>query len=477
MKKRRKVIVIGLDCAAPDYVFEKWIDQLPHIRGLIKKGTYGRLRSSDPPITVPAWASMVTGKDPGQLGFYGFRNRSGYGYEEAALADSSFLKAPTVWDLLGKKGFRSIVMGVPPSYPPKPIRGHLVSCFLTPGRNVPHTYPSSLAEELKREVGEYMFDVEGFRNRPVEALLTDIHQMTRTRFQAARYLLRTKPWEFFMLVEMGTDRIQHACWHYMDDEHVLYQDSPHRDAILDYYRLVDQEIGRLLHAVNEEATVFLLSDHGAKRMDGGFCINEWLIQNGWLTLKETPEQPGPLRLSQVDWKQTRAWGAGGYYGRIFLNVKGREPEGTIPQHQYEATRDELIRQLERLTDESGAPLPTQAWKPEQRYRQVRGIPPDLFVYFGNLYWRSVGSVGLNTLYVKENDTGPDGANHDLDGIFVAAPHGGGNWGRGCLKGMQLMDVAPTLLREFGLRPAPRIRGRLIRIRRRKVTTRRRRRHS
>ena len=74
----KKVIVIGLDCAPPDLVFEKWKDKLPVLRGLMEKGVYGPLRSTDPLITIPAWTSMVTSKNPGTLGLYGIRNRQDY---------------------------------------------------------------------------------------------------------------------------------------------------------------------------------------------------------------------------------------------------------------------------------------------------------------------------------------------------------------------------------------------------------------
>jgi predicted AlkP superfamily phosphohydrolase/phosphomutase len=65
-------------------------------------GVWGRLESTIPPITVPAWTSMMTGKDPGQLGFYGFKNRTNYSYKELGFANSTAIKNETVWDLLSK---------------------------------------------------------------------------------------------------------------------------------------------------------------------------------------------------------------------------------------------------------------------------------------------------------------------------------------------------------------------------------------
>ena len=84
----RRVAVIGLDCADPKLVFDRWLDELPNIRGLVERGTWGPLRSVDPPITVPAWSCMLTGRDPGELGIYGFRNRTDYSYDALGVADS-----------------------------------------------------------------------------------------------------------------------------------------------------------------------------------------------------------------------------------------------------------------------------------------------------------------------------------------------------------------------------------------------------
>lgn len=460
MSHKPKVMVIGLDCAEPSLVFDRWLDDLPNIKRVLQSGVYARMRSSDPPITVPAWASMMTGKDPGQLGFYGFRNRNSYDYSDVGLVDRTSLTEPAVWDVLGKRGYQSILIGVPPSYPPKPIKGHLITCFLTPDRSAPYTYPETLAEEIEREVGEYQFDVAHFRTDRVEELLLDIYQMTKTRFATARYLVTTKPWDFFMMVEMGVDRIHHAFWHFMDEKHVLYQPSPYKNAIYDYYRFVDEEIGQLLALVPADTRIFIVSDHGAKRMDGGFCINEWLMREGYLKLKEPVQTPTPLKADMVDWKRTRAWGYGGYYGRLCFNVKGREPEGIIPKHRYEQVRNQLIQKLKALTDEEGRPLNTKVFKPSKRYVTVKNIAPDLLIYFGDLYWRSVGSIGTGKLYVYENDTGPDGANHDYNGIFISAPNREGKGGKP-LDRLHLMDMAPTILHQFGIPPLKGMRGKQI----------------
>ena len=157
-----KVAVIGLDCATPQLVFDQFKNDLPNLSRLMEEGTYGELESTHPPITVPAWSSMMSSRDPGELGFYGFRNRKDYSYDGYSLANSRAVKQPLVWDYLGKKGLRSILLGVPQTYPPRPIHGEMVTCFLTPSTESEYTYPLSLKEEIERVSGGYILDVENF---------------------------------------------------------------------------------------------------------------------------------------------------------------------------------------------------------------------------------------------------------------------------------------------------------------------------
>lgn len=446
---KRRVFVIGLDCAPPEFIFDQFKYELPNLRGLMDKGLYGKLKSSTPPITVPAWASMLSGKDPGQLGFYGFRNRADYSYDSMNIATANLVKDDRVWDILSRDGKNVTVVGVPQTYPVKPVNGQMISCFLTPSTQSQYTYPDDLRSEVENLVGEYLVDVPNFRTEDKDWLLRKIYEMTEKRFRVVRYLMRKKPWDFFMFVEMGTDRIHHGFWKFIDPEHRKYEpDNPFENSVKDYYKYIDREIGELLDLLDEDTVVCVISDHGAKRMDGGICINEWLMQNGYLTLNEKPTSVMPLEKADIDWSKTTAWAAGGYYGRLFLNVKGREPNGVIDREDYQRVRNELIEKLEAITDEKGQSIGTRVYKPEQVYREVKNIAPDLIIYFGDLYWRSVGSVGLNSIHTFENDTGPDDANHAENGIFIM--HDPQNPANGRqIEGLSLVDVAPTILNLFG----------------------------
>ena len=125
-----KVMVIGLDCAAPEILLAD--ERLTNIRRLMAQGCYGRLESVIPPITVPAWMCMSTSQDPGSLGVYGFRNRTGHAYDALGTVNATSITAPAIWDAFGAAGRKSVIIGVPPCFPPRQIDGVSVGCFLTP---------------------------------------------------------------------------------------------------------------------------------------------------------------------------------------------------------------------------------------------------------------------------------------------------------------------------------------------------------
>ena len=446
MPVHRRILIIGLDCAEPELVFDKWRNELSTIDSLMRQGVYTRLESCIPAITVPAWACMMSSHDPGQLGIYGFRNRADHSYARMSVANSRSITVPRLWDILGRVGRRVGVVGVPQTYPVTSVNGDLVSCFLTPNAQVQFTYPLSLKHDIARWIeGEFLMDVPNFRSEDKESILKNIYRMTDQHFTVCRRLLERKRYDLFMTVDMGVDRIHHAFWKHMDPRHPKYiPESSFAYAIRDYYRFVDEKIAELLRLVNDDTIVLIVSDHGAKAMKGGFCLNEWLINEGYLVLTEYPDTPMSLEQCRVDWSHTHAWGAGGYYGRLFLNIAGRDPDGIVAPGDADRLRSEITTKLESLLDHNGTIMGTRVFWPEAIYHEVRGFAPDLIIYFGDLNWRSVGSIGGKTLYTFENDTGPDDANHAQYGIFILydpRQAGGGRY----IDTMSIYDVAPTLL--------------------------------
>lgn len=448
--RNKRVLVIGLDCAPPELAFGRFLDVMPNMQMMMKKGVYGRLRSSDPPITIPAWMVMMTGKTPGKLGAYGFRHRKDNSYTEIWLASSRTIKEPAVWDILGEKGKKACLIGIPPSYPPKPINGWLISSFITPDTDHDFTYPKELKAEIQDVVDGYMIDVV-FRTDKKEDLLKEIYEMTDKRLKVIKHLMETRDWGFFMFVEIGLDRIHHAFWKFFDEEHHLHvPGNKFQDAIKNYYQHLDREVGELLALAGEDTLIVVVSDHGAKRMKGAFCIDEWFIKEGYLKLKKQPEKVTRLGDAEVDWSKTTAWGWGGYYARVFLNVKGRESQGVIEPEDYEKFRDMLADRIRRIRGPNGEKWKTKVFKPEELFVECRGDPPDLMVYFDDLYWRSAGTIGHGTLYLPENDTGPDDAVHAQDGIFLFYDP---KKQIGKKVNANILDIAPTILHFMDL-PVP-----------------------
>jgi predicted AlkP superfamily phosphohydrolase/phosphomutase len=453
MPEGPRVAVIGVDCATPQLLFDQLADETPNIHALMQRGFHGGLASITPPITIPAWACAMSGKTPGQLAMYGMRNRKDRSYDGLSLATSLAVTEPQVWDELGTRGLRSLLIGVPPGFPVRPLEGWRISCFLTPPSAKPEsiTHPADLWSEVGGTLArdEYIFDIANYREKGKAFVLDQVFAMTERRFRVARHLVATKPWDYFMMVEMAADRLHHVFWDDVDPLHPLYRPgNPFEDAFRRYYRFLDDQIGLLLEALPDDAVTIVMSDHGARRMVGGVQFNEWLIEEGYLRLDGELGGPTPIGKAPIDWSRTAAWGDGGYYGRLFLNVRGREPEGTVDPASYESVRDELIERLEAMPGPDGERLGTKVFKPQDVYPEVRGVAPDLIVYFGDLEWRSVGQVGTGQVFTYENDTGPDGANHDRTGVFTLAGLPGQP--TGVREGLRLVDVGPSILSLYGI---------------------------
>jgi predicted AlkP superfamily phosphohydrolase/phosphomutase len=459
--KAKRVLVIGLDCAPPKQVFEEWIDDLPNIRNLMNRGVYGELESTIPAITCPAWMSMMTSRNPGQLGFFGFRNRKGFSYEDYWIANARSVREDTVWDILSRHGKKVGLVGVPQTYPPKPVNGFMVTSFLTPSIESRYTYPEELKGEIASLVGKYLIDCENFRTENKKELLEEIYEMTEKRFKVVKAFIREKPWDFFMMVEMGPDRIQHGFWKFCDKEHFKYKPgNEFKTALVDYYRYLDRQIGDVLGLIDDETAVIVVSDHGAKKMDGAINVNDWLIRKGYLVLREEPEGVVRFADAKIDWERTTAWGLGGYYCRLFMNVKGRERSGVVDPAEYEEVRDEIKEGLESIKGPNGEEIGTRVFKPQEIYTgKYVDEAPDLIVYFGDLFWRSTGSIGHDSLYSFETEIGPDDAVHAQYGIFIMKAPGIDGGER--LEGLQIMDCAPTILSLLGVPVPAEMEGRSI----------------
>lgn len=451
-----KVVVIGLDCVTPQLLFDKWLDELPTFKRLVDAGLWGRLKSVDPPITVPAWSCMMSGYVPSQLGLYGFRHRTEGSYTDMYFAMSDKVNKPRAWQILNDGGFSSGTLGVPQTYPVKKVKGFQVSGFLAPHTDAIYTFPDPLREQLEKVTDGYMLDVPDFRSDDRDRILSDIYTMTEKRFKAFRHFIENKPQDFMMMVEMGSDRIHHAFWRFIDPEHPHYEPgNKYENSVLDYYKALDDEIAQTLELLEDDTHVFVVSDHGARPMIGGFAMNDWLVEQGLLKFKEEPAEGAKFKPDMVDWEHTSVWAWGGYYARVFINVKGREPNGVIAPEELEAFLEDLTQKIEAIEGPDGERMGNIVMRPKDLAPDgiARGDSPDLMVYFGDLAWRSIGSVNHPSKYLEFNDTGPDDANHDHYGIYIhttAKRFADGEAGPGEREGLRLIDVGPTIVDLFGL---------------------------
>lgn len=243
---------------------------------------------------------------------------------------------------------------------------------MAPGSERDYTYPFGLREEIEKPVGKYVFDVE-FRTEERDRLLSELYRMTEKHFRVVNYFLQSKEWDLFVFVEIGLDRIQHAFWKFSDPEHHLYEPgSRYKDVIKDYYKYLDEQMGKILKVLPHDTAILVVSDHGAKGIKGAFCINEWLAKEGYLVFHTRPMQKTNFEKAQIDWSRTRAWALRGDYAFIFFNVKGRAPQGVIKPKDYKRERGKLAAKIKEIRGPNGELWKTKVFKPEEIYDEING---------------------------------------------------------------------------------------------------------
>ena len=464
-----KVFVLGIDSAEPDLVFNKWRSKLPTISSLMEDGAWGKIASTVPPITCPAWVSGLSGYNPGHFGLYDLRYRKPGTYTGFGVVSSRMVTKPRVWDILSKHGLRSGVVFVPVTYPPKPLKGFMVSSFLTPTTKSPFTFPPMLKNDLFKVIGgedNYIIDVYDYRRKDPRQLYEELKAKTEHDFKIIRYLLqRYKDWDFFMAVIMTVDRAQHTLWKFFDREHPRYIDDPElRDGLLDLHVQIDEELGKTLELLPKDTAVIVVSDHGAKRMFYRINVNEVLAREGYLKLKDKPEKPISLAEADkkgiIDWERTQAFALGAYIAQVFINLKGREPKGIVSESEYDSVREEIVDLLKSIRGPNGESLDNRIYMKEDVYRGEKlERMPDITVYFDNLHYGANESLGNESIYGLETVKGPDDSNHGEYGIFVLKDPE--NRVKGELKGLKLEDLAPTILDLLNLPSLRNIEGKSI----------------
>ena len=440
---------MGIDSAEPNQVFDMWLKELPNLYHLVKNGAHGRIASTVPPITCPAWMASLTGLNPGNFGLYDLRYIKKH-YFDFGLVNSRLIKYKRVWDYLGENGKRSITVMIPVTYPPQKVNGIQISGFLTPDTKSDFTWPKNIKDEIFRVIGgedKYIIDVYGYRKIDPKELYHKLLEKLEVDFKIIKHLAFNQKWDFFMSVIMSIDRAQHTLWKFFDKDHPRYIDDPDlRDGLLNIYKRIDEHLGEIIDNLPEDTHYIVLSDHGAKRMYARINANEILIEEGFLKLKKYPKQPISIRDAYtsglIDMKNTDAFALGAYVAQVFINTIDK-PQGKISEENYLALREQIANVFKDVRGQNGERLDNKIIMKEDAYKgPMLNRMPDLTVYFDNLHYGANEMIGFNNKYSMETAKGADDSNHGEYGIFILS---GNTISKKTLEGIKLEDLAPTIL--------------------------------
>jgi predicted AlkP superfamily phosphohydrolase/phosphomutase len=494
-----KVFVLGLDGASPDIV-ETLIDQgkLPTFKKLREEGVMGRLRTTIPPITGSAWSSFMTGKNPGKHGIYDFIRRREGTYLLTPI-NAEFREGRSFWSWASDAGRKVCIFNVPITYPPEKVNGIMVSGMLTPSNKTDYTYPLSVAEELDRITGGYQIHIkESYSKGGEERFLAHLYKVTEKRIKAMEYLFALEDWDLFIAIFQGIDVLQHELWHCWDERHFRHDPSQknYLEAIPEIYQKMDEVLRRILEDwVGSEKTLIVMSDHGAGRLQKLLYINNFLMKKGFLKLKKGIRTSAKhlvfrsgfvpmtfyhlllhmglgrlkrkarfgqtqsllksffLSFEDVDWSQSVAYSIGSTAGQVYLNLKGREPQGIVEVgHEFEQIREEIIRELEGLIDEkTGEKVVKEIFRKEEIYQGPHlKEAPDIIFFPKDFEIAAFGEYEFASHHILDDSWGVSGS-HRMEGLLMMK--GKQIQQDMTLEGAEIIDLAPSILYLLNL-PVP-----------------------
>jgi predicted AlkP superfamily phosphohydrolase/phosphomutase len=497
-----RILVVGLDSATLDLI-QPWAEQgdLPTLARIMSEGTCGRLESVTPPLTGPAWTSFMTGKNPGKHGIFDFIRRAKADYNGVPI-NASLRDGDSLWHLLSEAGRRVGVHSVPATYPPEPVNGTMVTGMLTPPNAADFTHPPQLAEELQQAVPGFTMTPEGTAHAlGKEARLVDaLDRLTDMNMETLRYLMSRDEWDFFMTVFKEPDVAMHWLWRFMDEDHPWYvqEASDHvRQGLKRCYERMDASLAELLDAVGDDTILVIMSDHGSGPLEEYIHANAWLLSTGFMKLRRSlpigvkrliyglgvtptalykltmslgrgPQMAQTMRhhkagvmsmvrrmflsFADVDWSRTRAYALGNY-GQMYVNLRGREPQGIInPGAEYEEVVDDLVEGMSDLRHpKTGELIPMRVYRREDIYQgEHLEEGPDVVFLPEDMRYNGFGLYQFSSRSWLEPTFDRSGG-HRMDGVVMLA---GPGIRRGhTLEGARLIDLAPTVLAALGV-PIP-----------------------
>lgn len=501
-----KVWIIGLD-GATWTLMKPWIEQgyLPNLAAFREQSSWGNLASTLQPITAAAWSSFMTGMNQGKHGLYDFvrRRQNSYSLE---MTNASMIKATTLFEHVSRAEKRVATLNMPLTFPPRPVNGIMVSGLFANVVSPIICYPSDFYQHIRQVAPTYVINPDYKPQAPdaLKVYYDDLQQNLDDHYKVADYMLGLEDWDLFSVVFTATDQVQHAFWHCLPGADVPPEYQAHlsrfNNAILDIYRHVDRLFGELLKRADENTTILVMSDHGAGPLHRWVQLNRWLEQEGFLeyvsnnqgkaarsrrsalvqqlargykryvspTLRERirtalgnkfdsvrASMESQMFASSVQWSKSKAYCLGAC-GNIYLNVEGREPQGTVSMEEYESVRTQIIERLYTLIDpETNQQLVKCAHRREDVYRgPYTEQAPDIVIEWADYrYWgRGRFDISIPTVLEARHQHDfselPVTGTHRPEGIFML--RGPGIRPNQQITGARIIDMAPTLLQLFGL---------------------------
>jgi predicted AlkP superfamily phosphohydrolase/phosphomutase len=468
-------LLIGVD-GATFTVLDPYVERgvMPFVGGLIERGARAQLRSVMPPLTPPAWTSLMTGKRPGQHGVFDFFQKEEPGSIYFQFASSQDVRTPTIWSLASGHDRRVISLNFPLMFPPPAVEGCVVPGGMMPWRQLRlGCHPPGLFDRLRalpgfnpRELLNMELEIKAIEGCADDeyADWVELHIEREQRwFEIARFLMHEEPAELVGVLFDGVDKLQHLCWRFIDPACRPTRPSRWERDMIErcerYFRTLDGIIAELVGIAGLEATVVLASDHGFGPTREVFHVNSWLEREGYLTwadgqngAADRDTQVGFAEITRhvhaLDWGQTLAYAA--TPSSQGINVVGRVPgsEEPLPEEtrrRIAAELAEALRAVRRPHD--GRPLVTEVWTREEAFAGPHGsLGPDLSLVLAD--GGTISILPSETLVARRAE--PRG-HHRWEGVFIAS-------GPGVLKGAQLdelsiVDIAPLVLHQLGL-PIP-----------------------
>ena len=353
-----RVVFIGLD-GTPYTFLSRLIEEgrAPNAARLVEQGSLLRMDSVWPWVSSVAWSTMMTGVNPAKHNIYGFIDRDPATYKQF-IPTSRNMQATTLWEVLSDAGKRVVVVNVPVTYPPRQVNGILVSGFLSPTLDKA-VYPPSFTPTLK-SLG-YIVDADPWKARESkERALEEVNTALDARIRTLYHLYDQEEWDYLHVHVMETDRLHHFLWQQMEDD-----DPAYAPAFYDFYKRIDDMLGELATRLDDSTTLMWMADHGFCTIKKEVYVNRWLMDQGWLKLRNVP----PDRKKGLDEIDPSSVAYSLDPGRVVIRVQGREKDGCVaPGAEYEMLRDEIASAALALRDpEDGAPMFQAAFKREDLY--------------------------------------------------------------------------------------------------------------